>query len=365
VPAASRRFLLLRTRLLVCLALLALPAALAAQPTIAGCPIFPADNIWNVPVDTLPVAANSATLLANMNPGAGLHPDFGAGLWLGGAIGIPFDVVPGSQPKVPIDFATYGWPDESDAGPYPVPADPSIEGEPGNATGDRHVLLVESGSCTLYELYYTYPNGANGCTVGTNGWCAASGAKWSLTSNALRPDGWTSADAAGLPILAGLARYEEVAAGAINHALRFTVAPTRQTWIWPARHEAGSTTSTSYPPMGLRVRLKAGFDISAFSAKNRVILTALKKYGMMLADNGGDWFISGAPNAGWNDSELSSLSQVHGSDFEVVDVSSLMVSPDSGATSTSPPPPPPPPPGSIFTDGFESGSTASWSVTVK
>jgi hypothetical protein len=359
----------MRSRVAVGVALLwiaSLPAAVAGQPTIAGCPIFPADNIWNHPVDTLPVDPSSAAIIANMNPGAGLHPDFGAGLWEGGAIGIPFDVVPSSQPLVPIDFATYGWPEESDPGPYPVPADPKIEGEPGNATGDRHVLVLQSGSCILYELYSTYPNGANGCSVGANGWCAASGAWWNLNSNALRPAGWTSADAAGLPILAGLARPEEVAAGAIHHALRFTVEPTRKTYLWPARHQAGSTTSTAYPSMGLRVRLKASFDISGFSAKNRVILTALKKYGMMLADNGGDWFVSGVPSPLWDDDDLSALKQVHGSDFEVVDVSSLRVDADSGATSTSPPPPPPPPPSSsIFADGFESGSTAAWSVTVK
>ena len=322
----------MRVRLAVACGLAFVAGPLRAQPQIAGCAVFPADNIWNVPVDTLPVDSKSSAILANMNPGAGLHPDFGSGLWDGGRIGIPFDVVPGSQPPVAVDFAELGWPEESDPGPYPVPPDPQIEGEPGNAAGDRHVLILQTGTCTLHELYYTYPNGENGCAVGAGGWCAASGVRWSLGSNALRPAGWTSADAAGLPMLAGLALYEQVAAGEIRHALRFTVAPTREAYRWPARHEAGSSTDTNYPPMGLRVRLKAGYDVSGFSPHARTILVALKKYGMMLADNGGDWFISGVPDERWNNDVLHELGRVRGSDFEVVDVSSIMVDPNSGAT---------------------------------
>ena len=210
--------------------------------------------------------AKSSAILANMNPGAGLHPDFGSGLWDGGRIGIPFDVVPGSQPLVPVDFEELGWPEESDPGPYPVPADPQIEGEPGNASGDRHVLILQTGSCTLHELYYVYPDGQNGCAVGTGGWCAASGARWSLGSNALRPAGWTSADAAGLPIFAGLVRWDEVVAGEIDHALRFTASCTTDAYLWPARHEAG-VDDPDCPPMGARFRLRADFDLSAFGPK--------------------------------------------------------------------------------------------------
>ncbi len=348
----------------LCVVLVCVAGAASAQQTINGCPIFPANNIWNVPIDGLPVDANSAAILSNMNPNAGLHPDFGSGLWDGGKIGIPFDAVPQSQALVAIDFEDLGWPDESDAGPYPIPPDPQIEGEPGAANGDRHVLLVQAGTCILWELYYTYPDGENGCDAPSNGWCAASGAKWDLNSNALRPDTWTSGDAAGLPILAGLVRFEEVVAGEIRHALRFTVAPTRQAYRWPARHEAGSTTNPDYPSMGLRVRLKAGVDLGGFSPHARTILTALKKYGMMVADNGGDWFISGIPNESWDNDVLHEIGAIQGSDFEVVDVSSLMVDPNSGATSSSPPPPPPS--AQIFANGFEAGiaSLAQWSSAV-
>jgi len=336
---------------------------LAAQQTIGACELFPPSNIWNVPVASLPVAADSATLVANMSPGSGLHPDFGAALWLGGEIGIPYVSVPSDQPLVDVDFDTLGWSDESDPGPYPIPADPPIEGEPGNATGDRHVLVVRQGECKLYETYYTYADGdladsqSGGssdpveCTVGAGGWCAASGAVFDLGSNDLRPDGWTSADAAGLPILPGLVRYPEVATGEIRHAVRFTVSTTRKSYLWPARHQAGSTTSTGYPPMGLRVRLKAGVDLSGFSPEVRTILVAMKRYGLVLADNGSNWYISGVPDASWSDDDLHDLGQIHGSDFEVVDVSSLALDPDSGATPH------------LFSDGFErgSGSFATWS----
>jgi hypothetical protein len=342
------------------LAALALSAgAAAAQQTIDGCQFFPTSNIWNVPVASLPVAANSAAVIARMNPGAGLHPDFGAALWDGGWIGIPYDSVPQGQPLVPVDFATLGWADESDPGPYPIPGDPKIEGEPGNAEGDRHVLVLRQGACLLYETYYSYADGEwadslsdDGdedveCEAGEDGWCAASGAIFDLGSNALRPAGWTSADAAGLPILPGLASYPEAATGEIRHALRFTVAPTRTSYLWPARHQAGSGSHPDDPPMGLRVRLKSTVDLSGFSPQTRVILLALKRYGMILADNGSDWFVSGAPHPGWDDEALlSELSQVHGSDFEVVDVSGLQLGPSSGATPH------------LFSDGFERGEAA-------
>ena len=289
-------------------------------PSVGGCPVFPGDNIWNRRVDTLPVDANSQAYVTNIGASTGMHADFGSGLWDGGPIGIPFVTVPGTQPFVPIDFIWYG--DESDPGPYPVPANAPIEG--GDAsTGDRHVLVVDTGNCVLYELYYALPQ-----TDGS--WQAGSGAVFDLRSNAMRPAGWTSADAAGFAIMPGLVRYDEVAAGAINHALRFTVPRTRNTYVWPARHLASSSTDPTRPPMGERFRLKASFDISGFSAANRVILTALKTYGMLIADNGSSWYLSGAPDDRWDNDDLHNLqSRVHGSDFEAVDESSLMLNANS------------------------------------
>jgi hypothetical protein len=260
----------------------------------------------------------SASYIASIGTSVGVHPDFGT-VWDGAPNGIPFVVVPGTQPRVPVSF-TYA--DESDPGPYPIPTTAPIEGGP-NGSGDRHVLVVDRTACTLYELFSAYPR-ADGS------WTAGSGAVYPLNSNALRPTGWTSADAAGLPILPGLVRYDEVAAGRIAHALRFTAAVTQRAYVWPARHFASSNTSTAVPPMGTRVRLKASVNISSFSPANQVILQALKTYGMFLADNGSNWFVSGAPDSRWNDSDLSSLRQIVGSNFEVVDESSLMVSPDSG-----------------------------------
>ena len=292
--------------------------ATTGGPAIAGCPIFPADNVWNARVDVLPVDPHSADYIATIGPGTGLHPDFGSGTWDGGPIGIPYAIVPGGQTAVPV---TFDYADESDPGPYPIPADAPIEGGPASS-GDRHVLLVDAGSCTLYELYAAYPGLAGS-------WHAGSGAVFDLRGNALRPAGWTSADAAGLPILPGLVRYDEVAAGAIRHALRFTVVHTRNEFIWPARHQASSSGNPAYPPMGQRFRLKAGFDVSGFPRSVQVILVALKVYGMFVADNGSNWYISGAPDERWNNDELHLLNQVHGSDFEAVDESALMVSPDS------------------------------------
>ncbi len=291
-------------------------------PEVAGCAVFPTDNIWNAPVDTLPVDPNSAAYINTIGATAGLHPDFGAGDWPPGSgrpIGIPYTDVPGSQPKVSVSF-TYD--DESDAGPYPIPPDPPIEGGP-NSDGDRHVLIVDRDNCVLYELYSAWPQP-------DGSWQAGSGAIFDLNSNTLRPADWTSADAAGLPILAGLVRYDEVAAGEIRHAIRVTAPQTRREYVWPARHFASSLTGSQYPPMGQRFRLRADFDISGFSPEVQVILQALKKYGMILADNGASWFISGAPDERWNNDVLvPELRQVKGSDFEAVDVSSLMVDPDS------------------------------------
>jgi len=287
---------------------------------LGGCPVFPANNIWNRRVDALSVDARSDAYVTNIGTSAGMHPDFGSGLWDGGPIGIPFVVVPAGQPFVPISFIWYG--DESDPGPDPIPADAPVEGG-SDSTGDRHVLVVDSGNCTLYELYYAWPQ-----TDGS--WQAGSGANFALTSNSLRPAGWTSADAAGLPIFPGLVRYDEVASGAINHALRFTVVQTRKAYLWPARHYASSSTDLNRPPMGQRFRLKAGFDMSRFSAANQVILTALKQYGMILADNGSNWYLSGAPDERWDNDDLHNLQTgVHGSDFEAVDESGLMIDADS------------------------------------
>ena len=288
-------------------------------PSLAGCPVFGVDNIWNTPVDTLPLDPNSQAYVTTIGAGKGLHADFGSGLWDGGPIGIPYTVVSGSQPKATISF---DYADESDPGPYPIPPDAPIEGGP-QSTGDRHVLVVEKDNCILYELYAAYPQP-------DGSWQAGSGAVFDLRSNALRPPTWTSADAAGLPILPGLVRYDEVAAGEITHAVRFTVPQTRNAFIWPARHQASSLTGQQYPPMGQRFRLKAGFDISGFSKDSQVILTALKKYGMILADNGSSWYISGAPDPGWNNDVLHELGSVTGSAFEAVDESSLMINQDSG-----------------------------------
>ncbi len=289
-----------------------------SSPSVGGCPVFPLNNIWNTPVDTLPLDPRSAQYIASIGADTGLHPDFGAAQWDGGPIGIPFVVVPSTQPEVTINFVEYG--DESDPGPYPIPAS-----APREHGGDHHVLVVREGECKLYELYHAEQ-------LSPTEWNAGSGAVYDLRSNALRTAGYTSADAAGLPILPGLARYEEVAAGEINHALRFTVAQTRDTYVWPARHKASSDSSLDLPPMGQRFRLKASFDITPYSPEVQVILRALKKYGMIIADNGSDWYISGAPNAGWNDEVLGDeLRAITGAQFEAVDVSGLQVEADSAA----------------------------------
>ena len=290
-------------------------------PQIGGCPLLPADNIWNAPVDRLPVHPRSAQYIASIGANTGVHPDFGAGEWQGGPIGIPFVVVPSNQPMVTINFVEY--PEESDptggVGEYPVPAN-----APREHGGDHHVLVVREGECKLYELYHAEQ-------LNPTTWQAGSGAVYDLNSNALRTAGWTSADAAGLPILPGLVRYEEVAAGEINHALRFTVAETQRAYVWPARHFASSNTDLHVPPMGQRFRLKAAFDLAGFSPQVQVIGRALQKYGMIIADNGSDWYLSGAPNAGWNDEALvDELATITGDQFEAVNSDLLQVDPDSG-----------------------------------
>lgn len=262
---------------------------------------FPDDNPWNTAIDKEPVDPNSAALIASIGLEENLHPDFGSN-WNGGPFGIPYVVVSGSQARVPVSFY---YPDESDPGPYPIPPNPPIE--PGN---DRHILVVDRDAWRLWEVYDAQRSGS--------GWSCGSGATWDLNSNTLRPAGWTSADAAGLPIFPGLVRYDEVESGEIAHALRFTVSRTRRAYVYPARHFASSDTNPNLPPMGMRVRLKASVDISGYSPRCQVILRALKKYGMMVADNGSDWFLSGTADARRNDGEMNQLKQIRGRDFEVV-----------------------------------------------
>ena len=279
-----------------------------------GVRVFPDDNPWNQDISGLPVDPNSRVLIASIGLETGLHPDFGAFFWNNAPVGIPYVVVPGNQEKVPV---TFHYADESDPGPYPVPPNPPIEGGT-NSDGDRHILMIDKDNWKLYELYAAYPE------EGGKKWRAGSGAIFDLKSNSLRPAGWTSADAAGLPIFPGLARYDEVMIQKeIRHALRFTCKRTRRAYIYPARHYASSLTDPGLPPMGMRVRLKADYDISGFPESVRVILTALKKYGMILADNGSNWFVTGAPDTRWNDKELSTLKRVKGSAFEVVEMGQI------------------------------------------
>lgn len=293
-----------------------------AGPTLAGCPVFPADNMWNVPVDQAPLHPNSDNYIDTIGRGKTFHPDFGSGEWppgSGAPIGIPYQIISETQTKVPVSFR---YDDESDPGPYPIPPDPLIEGGP-NATGDRHILLLDQDNCLLYELFDAHPQGGSS-------WTAGSGAIFDLNSHDLRPDGWTSADAAGLPILPGLIRYDEVALGEIKHAIRFTVPQTQKAYLWPARHFASDITNPAYPPMGLRLRLKASFDISGFSPEIQVILQAMKTYGIILADNGSAWYLSGVPDERWDNDTLRELKQLTGGDFEAVDVSGYQVGPNSG-----------------------------------
>jgi hypothetical protein len=298
---------------LIAFALLALGGSAQALrlPAAPRCPVFPASNPWNQRVDRLPVAADSDAMVASVGRDDRMHADFGSGLWNGGPIGIPFTVVRGTQQKVRVQFE---YADESDRGPYPITRNVKIEG--GRASeGDRHAIILDRDNCRLYELFALYPSGS--------GWRAGSGAIWNLRSNRLRPAGWTSADAAGLPIFPGLARYDEVARGRIDHALRVTVQRTRRAYVHPARHFASDATDAALPPMGLRFRLKSSFDSRPFPRQARIVLEALKRYGMIVADNGSDWYISGAPDRRWSNEQLHTLHRVPGSAFEVVDTTSL------------------------------------------
>lgn len=291
----------------------------STAPSLGGCMIFPADNIWNTRIDSLPLHANSSAYVAAIGSAAPVHPDFGAGLWEGGPIGIPFVIVPPDQPAVEVRFTAYG--DESDVGPYPIPADAPIEGG-ADADGDRHLLVLQQGSCRLYELYRAYRVEGS--------WLADSGAVYDLSSHALRPDGWTSADAAGLPVLPGLVHVDEVLTGEIRHALRITAPRTQRAYVWPARHFASSSSDPNLPPMGTRFRLHADFPVERYSPQVQVILRAMQRYGVILADNGSSWYLSGVPDERWANDILRELRQVRGQDFEAVDVSELQISPDSG-----------------------------------
>jgi hypothetical protein len=270
---------------------------------------FLSASLWNTDISSASLDPNSANIIKYIGPTVTLHPDFGSGTYANQTIGIPYQVVAGSQLKVTVKLGAYA--SESDPGPMPIPSKALIEGYPNPGSGDRHVLVLEKDGCWLYELYHAYP-------LKSGQWSADSTAIWDMNIDEQRPYTWTSADAAGLPIFTGLARYDEVAAGAIKHALRFTVPSTRQAFTPPASHWASSVTDPNAPAMGTRLRLKAGFNISSFSPQNQVILTALKKYGMILADNGSGIFISGAPDSRWNNSDLSKLKTITASNFEVV-----------------------------------------------
>lgn len=288
----------------------------SSGPVLGGCSIFPADNLWNTPVDRLPVHPKSDAWINSIGRDEGFHMDFGSGEWDGGPIGIPYNVVHGNTTqKLTLDF---DYADESDAGPYPIPPNPNIE-----YGSDHHILIVDSDTCRLYEIYDASFDGGQ--------WHGGSGAIWDLNSNALRPAGWTSADAAGLPILPGLVRYDEVAAGEIKHALRFTAEETNG-YIWPARHlTSDDNAPPEVPPMGARFRLKASFDISSYPPQLQVTLQAMKTYGIVLADNGSNWYVSGAPDERWDNDMLHLLNDVTGDDFEAVDTSVMRVDPNSGA----------------------------------
>lgn len=277
---------------------------------------FPSDNLWNKDISSSPVDSNSANILNFIGNSIGLHPDFGAGLYNGSSMGIPYSVVDASQSLIPINYTAYG--SESDLGPMPIPLTAPIEGYPNPGSGDRHVLVLDSANCFLYELYSSYPQPAQ--------WNAGSGAVWDLLSDEQRPYSWTSADAAGLPIFPGLIRYDEVAAGSIKHAIRFTVQSSSAGFVPPASHWASNSSNQYAPPMGMRLRLKSSFNVPGFSTANQVILNALKKYGLILADNGSSMYLSGAPDDRWDNSDLHNLGNVHTSDFEVIQMTPLYTS---------------------------------------
>ena len=327
-------------------------ASAAFAGDLDGCPLFPENNAWNARIDSLPVHARSGDYINTIGVSTRPHADFGSGLWDGGPIGIPYIVVSGSQPLVPVNF---DYADESDPGPYPIPPDAPIEGG-AQSDGDRHILVVDRDHQKLYEVYYAFPV--------TGGWQAGSGAVWDLASNALRPDGWTSADAAGLPILPGLVRYDEVAAGEIRHAIRFTASQTQRACVWPARHFASSSTDPVRPPMGQRFRLKSSVDISGYPAEVQVIFTAMQRYGLILADNGSNWYISGAPDERWdNDALATAFRSLHGSDFEAVDCTALMMNANSGQVAGEVTPTPTPSPTPTRTSTSTPTATPSFTAT--
>jgi len=282
--------------------------------SLNGFRAFTPNNLWNTDISNAPLDPNSTAIINFIGSSVGLHPDFGSGQYAGSNIGIPYVIVDGTQSLVNINFTAYGG--ESDPGPMPVPANAPIEGDPNPGNGDRHVLVLDNSNCFLYELYSSYPN-ADGS------WNAGSAAVWDLLSDEQRPYTWTSADAAGLPIFPGLVRYDEVAAGSISHALRFTLPSSEAAFTPPASHWAATSTSTDAAPMGMRLRLKSSYNVSGFSANNQVILNALKKYGMIMADNGSAMYISGAPDSRWDNNDLHNLSSVPASAFEVVAISPL------------------------------------------
>ena len=294
-------------------------SAFGSAPHVGQCPVFPVDNIWNTPIDRLPVLARSVKYSDSIGPLRKVHADFGSAM----RYGIPFSEVPPNTRPVTVDFE---YADESDGGGYPIPPDAPVEGV-SEAGSDRHVILIDPRTCMLYELYHAdkKPDGI--------GWSAGSGIHMDLNSNALRPAGKTSADASGLPIFPGLLRYDEVAAGEINHALRFTLQHTQAAYVWPARHKASSSTDLNLPALGTRFRLRADFDISRYSKSNQVIMRALKRYGMFLADNGSSMYLSGVSDKRWSDSDLHKLGAMKAEDFEAVDESSLQVEPDSARVS--------------------------------
>ncbi len=285
------------------------------SPTIGeDCAVFPADNPWNLDISELPIHPNSDNFVASVGLDDHMHPDFGT-VWDGAPIGIPYVVVDSSEPFVDIEYDAYG--DESTPGPFPLPLDAPIEGGP-SSDGDRHAIAVDAVACMLYEIYRAFP--------GSDGWTADSGVAWDLSSNATHPEGCTSADAAGLPIFPGLVRYDEVVEqGEIKHALRFTVSQSQRAYIHPATHYASSNTDPDLPPMGLRFRMRADYDCSGYSTEAQVICAALKRYGMIVADNGSDWYLSGAPDSRWNDDNLGDIKSIPGSAFEVVDTGDPIV----------------------------------------
>ncbi|HXN94564.1 MAG TPA: hypothetical protein VN879_08670 [Candidatus Acidoferrales bacterium] len=287
--------------------------SLGQGASLGGFVPFPADGLWNTDISSTPVDPNSAAVINFIGASTSMHADFGAGQYLGSTIGIPYLVVGGQQPPVAVNFTAYG--SESDPGPMPVPVTAPIEGYPNPGTGDRHVLVLDNSNCFLYELSSSYVSG--------NSWSAGSGAVWDLLSNEQRPYTWTSADAAGLPIFPGLVRYDEVTAGEISHALRFTLQNSRAAFIPPASHWAANSSNSNAAPMGMRMRLKASFDVSGYSTANQVILNALKKYGMIMADNGSNLYLSGAPDDRWDNTDLHVLGRVSASDFEVLQMMPL------------------------------------------